>query len=111
MEASGLQSKIGALKNGEYSFLPVPLCCRGNDAGLRLSKLSGELILLDPPALSCLLYTSAFAQLLEEPDSVTVQSHSGLALLQMHATIPRKLPVSKGIISDSLQPSVEVYLV
>lgn len=74
-------------------FLSV--CREQEEVGLRVSNLSGEFTLLDP------LVPSDFAQLLEEPDSVTILSHCGLALSQRNAAIPRKLPESKGVIAGS----------
>lgn len=101
MEASGHENKISASKNGEHAFLSVPHCRRGKEVGLSLSKLPREFAPLDLLLPSCLLYASPFAQLLEEPGSLTLWSHCGFTLLQMNTANPRQLTVSKRVISDS----------
>jgi len=68
---------------------------------LSVSNLSRESVALNTLFVSCLLYASPFAQLLEEPNSVTIWSHCGFTLLQMNVLIPRELTVSKGVILDS----------
>lgn len=61
-------------------------------------KADREVVPLDPLLLSCLLDASPFAQLPEEPDSLTIWSRCGFTLLKVNAVVPRDLTVSKGVI-------------